>query len=87
MYKNIEKALPIEWEECDGYDYDSCNFQNVTFTSDFGDVKEGDKFTSISIDFQEGFLQLYQNDALSKIIHFKCVSTSVKTYNKENDKI
>jgi hypothetical protein len=78
---NREKALPIEWEECDETDYDSCSFYNVRFTADFGSIKEGDKFTRIYIDFEEGFFQLYFENELVKIIHFKC------TIKWENDKI
>jgi hypothetical protein len=70
---NREKSLPIEWEGLDETDYDSCNFYNVTFTADFGIVKEGDKFTSVYVDYSDGFLQLYSDNVYNTVIYFKCV--------------
>lgn len=56
-----EKVFPFEysgWDE-DGGDYGDICFHDVTFTEDFGPIKNGDTFDSVYILHCQGVLVCY----------------------------
>lgn len=59
----IEKTLPIKilggW---DSVDMLFNNYYDVEFTEDFGVFKSGDKFTSISVNYDKGVVEAYDEN-------------------------
>lgn len=75
MTKHKEGILPIEWEEYDIHGESVYTFYNATFTEDFGDIKSGETFKRIGVDYQLGILETYSEDGQDVLntIKFKCV--------------
>lgn len=75
MTKGKEGILPIEWEEYN-IEYTSYIFYNATFTEDFGNIKAGETFKSIAVDYSKGIIDIYDEKGIDVLntIHFKCVS-------------
>jgi hypothetical protein len=80
MEKHKEGIIPIEYEEYDIHDQLVFTFYNVTFTKDFGNVKAGETFKFIGIDYYEGVLEIYSENGENVIntIKFKCVADDGK---------
>ena len=57
-----EKTIPFTWEGWDIQDTLMNSYYNVEFTEDFGVFKKGDKFSSICVAYDEGFVEAYDED-------------------------
>lgn len=77
MIKHKEVILPIEWEEYDELESSEYTFYNATFTEDFGNIKAGDTFKCVYVNYQKGILETYTPDEngldIINRIKFKCV--------------
>lgn len=65
--KKQEKVLPIQWEGWDEIDILFFSFYNVTFTDDFGVFKKGDTYSSVSVNYQEGVIEAYNEEGTEVI--------------------
>lgn len=65
--KKQEKVLPIQWEGWDEIDILLFSFYNVTFTDDFGVFKKGDTYSSVSVNYQEGVIEAYNEEGTEVI--------------------
>lgn len=74
--KHKEIIIPIFWEGWDEGDMNVTIFYNVEFYEDFGIFKKGEKFNIISIDYNKGIIQSYNDEGISIIRtqFFKCVA-------------
>ena len=57
IYKEV--VLPFEWEDWDEQDINISSYYNVRFFEDFGRIKFEDRFKSLLIDYQHGFIEAY----------------------------
>lgn len=57
-----EFLLPIKWDGWDQVDILFNSYYNAEFTKDFGCFREGEKFSSISIDYSKGLIEAYNED-------------------------
>lgn len=57
----MEREL-FDWENWDSLDTAAMMFYNATLKRDIGPHKVGDKFPSIELDFDYGFVRLYDNN-------------------------
>lgn len=62
-----EKVLPIEWSGWDEIDILFVSFYNVTFTDNFGVFKKGDTYSSVSVNYQEGVIEAYNEEGTEVI--------------------
>ncbi len=62
-----EKVLPIQWSGWDEIDILFVSFYNVTFTDDFGVFKKGDTYSSVSVNYQEGVIEAYNEEGTEVI--------------------
>jgi hypothetical protein len=67
---NIEKTIPFSWNAWDQQDVLHNTYYNVEFLEDFGPFKKGEKFTSIDVNYGEGFIEAYDDKGENVI---KCV--------------
>lgn len=58
-----EKRLPFSWIGWDQYDTMVFGFTEVYFHKDFGVFKQGEKIASLSVDYGEGTMTEYAEDA------------------------
>lgn len=65
--KKQEKVLPIQWEGWGEIDILLFSFYNVTFTDDFGVFKKGDTYSSVSVNYQEGVIEAYNEEGTEVI--------------------
>lgn len=65
--KKQEKVLPIRWGGWDEIDILFFSFYNVTFTDNFGVFKKGDTYSSVSVNYQEGVIEAYNEDGTEVI--------------------
>lgn len=54
-----EHLFPITWKSWDTVDILFHSYYDVEFTADFGVFREGEKFSSISIDYSKGLIEAY----------------------------
>jgi hypothetical protein len=57
-----EILFPIKWSGWDQLDVLFNTYYDVEFTNDFGLFKEGEKFSSISIDYSKGIIEAYDDN-------------------------
>jgi len=62
-----EKVLPIQWSGWDEIDILFVSFCNVTFTDNFGVFKKGDTYSSVSVNYQEGVIEAYNEEGTEVI--------------------
>ena len=62
-----EKVLPIQWSGWDEIDILFVSFYNVTFTDNFGVFKKGDTYSSVSVNYQEGVIEAYNEEGTEVI--------------------
>lgn len=62
-----EKVLPIQWGGWDEIDICFVSFYDVTFTDDFGVFKKGDTYSSVSVNYQEGVIEAYNEEGTEVI--------------------
>lgn len=63
-----ETILPFKWSGWDKQDELFNSYYGVEFTDDFGVFKNGDKFSSISVDYGKGIIEGYSEDGEKVII-------------------
>lgn len=54
--KTQEKTFPfsyVEWDES-GSEYGDIEFHDVEFTSDWGPIKKGERFNSVTVEYSKG---------------------------------
>lgn len=80
MSKTIhqEKTLPFQWTGWDMQDTLILSFYEVEFTEDFGSINKGDKFSSISVDYEKGIIEGYDEEGEKIIVAQKFIGTPVK---------
>lgn len=57
-----EIVIPIEWGGWDSHDILLTSFYEVEFYNDFGPFKAGEKYSSVSIDYQKGIVEAYNEE-------------------------
>jgi hypothetical protein len=57
--RTYEKVLPISWVDWDILDSMDFMFMDVVFTDNFGPIKKGTHFDSITVCFGDGILEIY----------------------------
>lgn len=57
-----EKVIPVSWERWDQLDVLAILLYEAKFTEDFGVFKEGEKFSSITVDYSRGYIEAYSED-------------------------
>lgn len=62
-----EKVLPFKWAGWDDLDTLVFNFYDVIFTGDFGVFKEGESFSSISVFYDKGLIEAYNEEGTEVI--------------------
>lgn len=75
MEKKIQEVIiPFEWSGWDEMDILMNSYYNVTFTGDFGNFKKGESFSSITVDYQKGLVEGYNDDGseVTKSQKFNC---------------
>ena len=73
---NQEKTLPFKWKDWDEQDVLFNSYYDVEFTEDFGSIKSGEKFSSIAVNYGEGWIEAYSEDGLEvlKRQNFKSIA-------------
>ena len=71
---NQEKIFPLKWKGFDDYGPNMICLYEVEFTSDFGIILKGEKFSSISICYEDGVIEAYDSSGIViiKKQSFKC---------------
>lgn len=75
MEKKIQEVIiPFEWSGWDEIDILMNSYYNVKFTDDFGNFKKDEEFSSITVDYQKGLVEGYNDDGseVAKSQKFKC---------------
>jgi hypothetical protein len=69
-----EVIIPFKWTGWNEMDILMNSYYNVTFTDDFGAFKKNDTFSSITVDYQKGLVEGYNDDGseVTKSQKFKC---------------
>jgi len=57
-----EKVFPFTWNGWDSIDVLFNSYYEVEFTEDFGVFKAGEKFSSVSVNYGEGWVEAYNED-------------------------
>lgn len=75
MEKKKEKILPITWNLWDRVDTNALQFYDVEFIDDFGVFIKGENIECITVDFQNGIIESYNEDGteVDKKQEFICV--------------
>ena len=68
MSRQKESKLPISWESWDELNTCDLIFYDVYFEEDFGPIKAGEKFDSVSVNYGEGFLEAYGDEGQT-VVH------------------
>lgn len=66
-----EKIIPVEWTGWNEIDINCITIYGVTFLEDFGVFKKGENYTSLNVDYGEGFLEYWKNEDERKYQYFK----------------
>lgn len=60
----------FSWEDWDGDMWDSLTFTNCTLQRDMGNFKKGDHIKVISMSYQEGWIEFYDEDSVIATFNF-----------------
>ncbi len=69
MYK--EATIPVTWEGWNEVDINVITIYRVNFLEDFGIFKKGEYYTSLNVNYAEGFIEYWENEFTQKIQYFK----------------
>lgn len=61
----------FSWEDWDGDMWDSLTFTNCTLQRDMGNFKKGDHIKVISMSYQEGWIEFYDEDSVIATFKFE----------------
>jgi len=59
---HLEKTIPFTWKGWDDQDTLVNSYYDVEFVEDFGVIKKGDKFSCITVDYSQGFIEVYNDE-------------------------
>lgn len=54
-----EKLIPFTWENWDLQDVLQHTYYDVIFVEDFGEIKKGEKFDSLNVDYGSGLVEAF----------------------------
>lgn len=74
-----ENLFPLTWKGWDHIDMLFNTYYDVEFTDDFGEFKKGEKYSSISINYSEGFIEAYDENGenVVKKQKYGCVPVNI----------
>ena len=69
MYR--ESTIPVEWSGWNEVDINFITIYRATFLEDFGIFKKGEYYSSLNINYGDGFIEYWESETSQKIQYFK----------------